>query len=144
MMRNLIVLGCAGLLAMGLSISSFAGVDPDTDGDGAPDSMDNCLVDPNANGNVTGSSSCGNQEDGDLDGYGNTCDSDTNSNGATDLADVSAVLAASAVVSTVLNTDLNCNGAADLADVSRVLADAAAIVVPGPSGYACAGTTPCP
>lgn len=147
MMRNLIVLGCAGLLAVGLSISSFAGVpDPDTDGDGAFDSMDNCTLQPNANGNVDGvvSSLCGAQEDGDADGYGNTCDTDINNNGATDLADVSVLLAAAGVVSTVLNTDINCNGAADLADVARGLAEAAIVLVPGPSGYACAGTTPCP
>ena len=33
---------------------------------------------------------------------------------------------------------------ATLIDVSRVLGDAAAVVAPGPSGLACAGTVPCP
>ena len=73
MMRNLIVLGCAGLLALGLSISSFAGVDPDTDGDGVTDSNDNCI---NVQNGPSGGA-CSAQEDGvtaqnpaDPDGYG--------------------------------------------------------------------------
>jgi hypothetical protein len=145
MMRNLIVLGCAGLLAIGLSISSFAGVDPDTDSDGVTDSNDNCLVYPNGPAlQDPGTPLCDDQEDGGLDGYGNPCDSDINGNGAADLGDVSTVLAAAVAVSTVLENDLNCNGAADLTDVSRALAHAAAVLVPGPSGLACAGTAPCP
>lgn len=140
MMRNLIVLGCAGLLALGLSISSFAGVDPDQDLDGVTDSNDNCLVDPNG----PGGGACAAQEDGDSDGYGNTCDSDFNNNGATDPVDLGTMISAASSVSTVLNTDLNCNGAADPVDLGTVLGDSIAVKIVGPSGLACAGSAPCP
>lgn len=142
MMRNLIVLGCAGLLAFGLSVSSFAGSAVDTDGDGTVDTSDNCTVVPN--GPNTGTNSCIAQEDGDTDGYGNPCDTDTNNDGATGLDDVAATLTAAGVVSTDPNFDYNCDGAAGLDDVARVLSDAAAVTQPGPSGLACAGTVPCP
>ncbi len=149
MMRNLIVLGCAGLLALGLSISSFAGVDPDTDADGVTDSNDNCVTVPNGPGGGT----CANQEDGltvenvdDPDGYGVSCDTDFNDNGATDGGDLGEMLtAALGIASTDVHTDLNCNGAADGADLGQTLSDALGIAAsPGPSGKACAGTIPCP
>ena len=83
MMRNLIVLGCAGLLAIGLSITSFAGAEPDTDSDGVPDSSDNCVTTANAAAaQDAGSPLCDAQEDGNLDGYGNPCDTDLNEDGA--------------------------------------------------------------
>ena len=139
MMRNLIVLGCAAFLALGLSFSSFAGVDPDTDADGVTDSNDICVTTPD--GPALGA--C-NQIDGDADGYGVACDTDLNNNGATDAADLGAMLAAVAGVSTAAETDLNCNGAADAADLGTALADTIAVATPGPSGLACAGTVPCP
>lgn len=142
-MRYVTMLGLVLILAVGLGERLHA-KSLDVDGDGATDNVDNCVLLQNANGDTSPGSACGDQEDGDMDGYGNTCDSDINNNGATDLGDVSLVLVAAIQVSTVLNTDLNCNGAADLADVSRALAEAAIVLVPGPSGYACAGTTPCP
>jgi hypothetical protein len=142
MMRNLVVLGCAGLLAFGLSISSFAGTVVDTDGDGIVDPSDNCtLVVNNAPTNPV--SGC-DQLDGDNDGYGNACDVDYNNNGAADPADLSAGLSAVQGVSTDPNYDLNCNGAADPADLSATLSAVQAVAIPGPSGLACAGTVPCP
>ena len=60
MTRTLIVLGCAGLLALGLAIGSFAGITNGGDGDGIPDNDDNCLLVPN--GPLGGA--CSNQEDG--------------------------------------------------------------------------------
>ncbi len=148
MMRNLIVLGCAGLLALGLSISSFAGVDPDTDGDGVTDSNDNCVLVANGPGGGT----CDQQDGvtaenaGDPDGYGVSCDTDFNDNGATDGGDLGEMLiAALGVASTDVHTDLNCNGAADGGDLGQTLIDALGIAaIPGPSGKACAGTVPCP
>jgi hypothetical protein len=142
MMRNLIVLGCAGLLAFGLSLSSYAGGGTDTDADGVVDTSDNCSTAPN--GPLLGTDSCVAQEDGDSDGYGNTCDTDTNNDGASGLDDVIATLAEAGALSTDSNYDFNCDGAAGLDDVIRVLADAGALVTPGPSGLACAGTVPCP
>jgi len=141
MMRSVVVLGCAALLAIGLSVTSFAGSIVDADSDGVPDSFDNCSV--VANGPLASTNSCNGQEDGDLDGYGNPCDTDTDNDGATSLADVSATFSAAAVASTDPNFDFDCDGAASLADVSRVFSDAAVAAVPGPSGLACAGTIPC-
>ena len=142
MMRNLIVLGCAGLLAFGLSVSSFAGAPSDVDGDGVDDASDNCLVVPN--GPAGGTGSCVAQEDGDGDGYGNTCDTDTNNDLATGLDDVSATLTGVSVGSTDPNLDYNCDGATGLDDVSRALTDVSLGATPGPSGLACASSVPCP
>jgi hypothetical protein len=142
MMRNLIVLGFAGLLMVGLSVSSMAGVQLDTDVDGWVDTGDNCVL--TANGPLAQTGSCNSQEDGNIDGYGNPCDSDTDNDGATGLSDVSATLAASKAVSTNPIYDYDCDGAAGLADVSKALSDSKAVRTPGPSGLACAGTPPCP
>lgn len=139
-MRNLFVLGCAGLLAFGLSISTFAGTAVDTDGDGVVDSSDNCITDQN--GPLGGA--CAAQQDGDSDGYGNACDTDFNNDGAAGPNDLSAMLTAVLATSTDLNFDLNCDGAAGPNDLSATLADVLATAVPGPSGLACAGTIPCP
>ena len=139
MMRNLIVLGCSALLAIALGVTSYAGTAPDTDLDGVVDPSDNCDIDPN--GPLLGA--CSAQEDGDADGFGNACDTDTNNNGQTDLTDVSNTLAESKISGTILNFDFNCNGQTDLSDVSKVLADSKVSKLPGPSCGHPAGT-PCP
>lgn len=143
MMRNLIVLGFAGLLMVGLSVSSMAGLPSDIDVDGVIDVNDNCVVVPNGPILAT-PAACNAQQDGNSEGYGNPCDSDVNNNGATDLTDVSLTLTGAKTVSTNPIFDYNCNGAADLSDVSKALTDAKAVRTPGPSGLACAGTAPCP
>ena len=147
MTRNLIVLGCAGLFALGLSIGSFAGPTGPDDLDGIPDFADNCVIDPN--GPLFGV--CSNQEDGltienpdDPDGYGVTCDTDFNNNGATDAVDLGVMLNAVINVLGDVHTDLNCNGAADAVDLGVTLLDTIAVDVPGPSGKACQGMVPCP
>jgi len=138
MTRNLIILGCAVLLAITMSsVGVFAGSLPDGDGDGVPDDFDNCLGAPN--GPLNDPSGCG-QTDGALDGYGNFCDSDVSNNNAVDLPDVSLVLGG--LGGTASNLDVTCNGAVDLPDISKVLGDLGG--QPGPSGLGCAGTTPCP
>ena len=145
MIRNLIVLGCAGLLAVGLSMSSTAGLDPDTDLDGIPDSSDNCLV--LANGpdlQDPGTPQCNTQLDGNADGYGNPCDTDLNNDGATGVDDLSIINAQQKAISTDPQWDVDCDGAASLGDLSIVNAAQKIVLVPGPSGLACAGTVPCP
>ena len=138
MIRNLIVLGSAGILALAVSMTGFAGLPPDTDLDGVADADDNCVV--AQNGPLGTANGCSAQEDGDTDGYGNTCDSDTNNNGATDLGDTAAIFLGQG--STDLKIDVNCNGAVHLGDLARVFLEQG--VVPGPSGRACAGSVPCP
>lgn len=143
MKRNLITLGCAALLALGLSMGSFAGSITDADGDGVPDSFDNCVNTDNGPLQATGS--CNGQEDGLIvDGFGRPCDTDTNDDGATGLDDVSATFAAAGVVSTNPTFDYNCDGAAGLDDVAKAFADAGVVATPGPSGLACAGVGPYP
>jgi hypothetical protein len=56
-------------ISIGLPIASFAGLAPDSDGDGVPDVLDNCVAVSNA-----GTLDC----DVDQDGYGNFCDCDLN------------------------------------------------------------------
>jgi hypothetical protein len=138
MTRNLIVIGCAVLLAFGLSFGTFAGVSPDTDSDGVPDAFDNCTNVPN--GPLLGTNSCNAQEDNDNDGYGNPCDADLNNDTGVGLDDAAIALANQG------------NGAGDVADLNcdtGVGLDDAAIVlgaqgqVPGPSGLFCAGSIPC-
>ena len=92
MTRNLIALGCAGLLAFGLSLSAFAGSVTDSDGDGVPDGYDNCIDTPNGPSGST--ALCNSQEDYDNDGYGQICDEDVDNNGNTLGGDLSIVLAA--------------------------------------------------
>jgi hypothetical protein len=140
-MRNLVILGCAALLALGLSLGSFAGVIADDDGDGVPNQYDNCLTTPN--GPLLATDSCDGQEDGDLDGYGNPCDYDFNGNGAADLADLGASLDNAIISSLDPVYDNNCNGATDLADLGATIDNALGSVQPGPSLLPCAGTSPC-
>jgi hypothetical protein len=141
MMRNLIVLGCAGLLAIGLSFATFAGSIQDADGDGVPDAQDNCVDTPN--GPLLATGQCNAQEDGDLDGYGNPCDFDVDQDGAAGLPDVAAVTDNAAIVSTELVYDFDCDGAAGLPDVASETDNAAIVAQPGPSGLGCAGTPVC-
>jgi len=54
-------------------------MDPDEDGDGIPDAVDNCPADPNAN-----------QIDTDADGQGDVCDADDDNDNLTDLAEAGA------------------------------------------------------
>lgn len=142
MMRNLVVLGCAGLLAFGLSISTFAGTDVDTDGDGVVDSSDNCTLMPN--GPLGSSGLCSAQEDAEPDGFGNACDTDFNNDGATGPDDLNAMLAQVLAGGSNPVFDPNCDGGSGPDDLNRTLADTLAGVAPGPSGLACAGTIPCP
>jgi hypothetical protein len=127
---NLLALACALALAFGLSMGSFAGSVADADLDGIPDQYDNCVN--NANGPLLGT--CSTNNDGDEDGYGNSCDRDFNNNGATDVTDLTTIL--NNVGSADPQLDLNCNGLADLSDLTVVLNSLGS--TPGPSGLGCA------
>jgi hypothetical protein len=139
MMRNLIVLGCSAVLAVALGLTSYAGSAVDTDLDGIVDPSDNCTIDQNG----PGGGDCDAQQDGDNDGYGNACDTDTDNNGTTDLNDVNVTLAQSKLGGTLLTYDYDCNGQTDLNDVLKALGDSKIGKVPGPSCGHPSGT-PCP
>ena len=111
----------------------------DTDGDGVPDSLDNCVTVPN--GPLASTLQCDSQEDADLDGYGNPCDTDVNNDGATGLDDLFDVLQVAGLVSPV--HEFTCTGAVSIDDLGRAIQDATALDGSGPSGLAGAGTIPC-
>jgi hypothetical protein len=126
---NLLALACALALAFGLSMGSFAGSIDDADSDGIPDTYDNCVN--AANGPTAGS--CATNQDGDEDGYGNSCDSDFNNDGLTGFDDLNATLAA--VGGPDAQIDLNCDGLVGFDDLNAVLASIGN--APGASGLAC-------
>ena len=75
---------------------------PDADGDGVPDSFDNCTLRANAS-----------QCDSDGDGFGNRCDGDFNQSNTTNAADTTlfrAQLGQPSVGPLFNAADLNCNG----------------------------------
>ena len=88
---NLLALACALTMAFGLSMGSFAGSIADADSDGIPDNYDNCSSVPN--GPLAATGQCFTNQDGDEDGFGNSCDSDFNNDGATGVDDLSLILA---------------------------------------------------
>lgn len=140
MTRNLMVLGCALLLAVGLSFSSFAGSSVDTDSDGVPDQYDNCTT--KANGPLLGG--CSAQEDTDQDGFGNSCDADWDDDGAvggTDFAKFSAAFGSmpgDGNWNPLVDTDCDSAiGGTDFAVFSGNFPPG----VNGPSGLACADST---
>jgi hypothetical protein len=139
MKRNLIALGCAGLLAFGLSFSAFAGSTTDGDSDGVPDGYDNCST--LANGPSAGTGACNSQEDYDADGYGQPCDGDVDNSGNTLVGDLTILLGNLGVPGEQV-TDLDCSGNTLVGDLTTLLGQLGS--PPGPSGLACAGSIPCP
>lgn len=117
-----LVVGAASIAAPGGS---------DTDADGVPDAMDNCLTRSNAS-----------QNDSDMDGYGNACDADFDQNGLAGASDFGLWFKSLGCCSPAacFNPDVataeppfNCVGALELA-FWRLNAGSP----PGPSGLACA------
>jgi hypothetical protein len=118
---------------IGYPIASFAGLAPDTDGDGIPDVLDKCRTDSR---NVA--LPC----DGDQDGYGNICDGDYNQSNTVTSADYSMFFVPDLGMAGSRGTDMNCSGGVTSADYSMFFVPQLGMT-PGPSGMACAGTIPC-
>ncbi len=92
---------------------------PDADGDGVPDSNDNCANVSNAN-----------QRDTDADGYGNLCDADLNNDGVVNFADLATMKGQ--FFTHNAHADLNGDGVVNFADLA--LLKSAFFRPPGPSG----------
>jgi len=107
----------------------------DADGDGVCDPVDNCLAAANAS-----------QTDVDQDGYGNACDPDGNNDGTVGGPDFTpfALTFGSQCGDSTFDPvfDLNDDCAIGGPDFTVFAAHFGG--PPGPSGYACAGTVPCP
>lgn len=108
---------------------TVVGDEPDADGDGVPDSIDDCTLAPNAG-----------QVDADLDGFGNACDPDFDNDGVVSSSDLSAFIMNFGSADPVF--DLTGDGSVASDDLSVFIGSFGG--PPGPSGYACAGTIPCP
>lgn len=121
----------AVLALVGLPMAGWAGVAPDTDGDGVVDALDNCTLVPNAP-----PLDC--DTDGDL--FGNACDGDFNQSGATDATDFLAPFFLTdfgAGTDSGIGTDMDCSGAVDATDfLSPYFLDNFTLGSPGPSGLA--------
>ena len=115
------------LISNWIAKANVCDVSPDSDGDGIPDQVDNCITVPNAN-----------QRDSDRDRFGDPCDGDydgDNVAGDNDLATVQAALGATYGD----DYDFNLDGVIDGSDVdyfrTRLLGKA-----PVPSGFYSVGS----
>ena len=129
-------------ISIGYPIASFAGLAPDTGGDGIPDVLDKCTLDSR---NAT--ATC----DTDVDGYGNPCDADFDQNFGTSSVDFSTyfIPAFKGLTSPTRGQDMDCNGAVSSVDFSNYFVPkfkglaGVGGSIPGPSGLSCAGTAGC-
>ena len=139
-----LTVGIASPLPMLAAATPPGGLATDSDGDGVPDRVDNCVEVPNA-----GAASC----DSDQDGYGNACDGDFNNDGASNgrdfgfghfLSDFVGGGQSKNTAGAPQGTDMNCDGAVNGLDfapphfITQFIEGR-----PGASGLACAGKVPC-
>ena len=109
----------AAAAALLLAFGSGAATPADSDGDGVPDALDNCVSVKNSS-----------QTDADGDQFGNACDADLNNDGVVNFSDL-------AILKRVFFTrdpsaDLNGDGIVNFADLA--IMKAAFFKAPGPSG----------
>ncbi len=127
----------AFLLAAGIPFGALAGPVVDTDGDNVPDASDNCMTIANGPGETNP------QCDTDGDGYGNACDADVNNDGGIGNPDYAPIGANFGQPTAAFpGADVNCDGGIGNPDYAPIGAGFGG--APGPSGYSCAGTAPCP
>ena len=157
MRLSVTLLASASAMALLVAGGTIAGTNPDSDGDGVFNLVDNCIDFAN---NVAGTSPFDAnvqlaQQDTDNDGFGNRCDGDFTNNGITNAQDTALNnqclnLAAAAAGDptgleatggvSCLNMDLNDNGFVNAQDTAlfNQLFNAPFPAAPGPSGLRCA------
>ena len=139
-LRQAALTALGALLLSEFSVPAQAQIQ-DTDGDGVPDSVDNCLDIPN------GFSELSNQADTDQDGFGNRCDPDVNNDGLIAGKDYSIFISSIGDLDPL--TDFDGDGVKSGSDFG-ILATFMNLP-PGPSGLSCAdplidvdmGDSPC-
>lgn len=163
---GLISLVSAFLMGIAFPLTAMAG-NPDTDGDGVVDSLDNCVLTPNAPQTNTDGDARGNacdncnvvandqaplyqgtsaQCDADTDGYGNGCDCDFNQDGNCNALDI-GTLAANFNKAAVPNVsdvgDANCDGNVNALDLGNLAGHFNKAMATGAktSGLPCASAT---
>ena len=114
------------LVVVALLVCALDARAQDSDGDGTPDAVDNCI-------NVMNT-----QVDPDLDGYGNRCDADFDQDGDTDQDDFDYYSSCTIDPVCDLDEDGFIGGLGEFGIMTALLGSP-----PGPSGLACAGTVPC-
>lgn len=117
---KMITTALAALLALGIAMSASAGSVVDTDGDGVPDGVDNCVTLANGPGGSEPGASCSAQEDADSDGFGNICDPDFDQSNTVGFGDFQLLLGAIGTADAVI--DVDCSGAVGFSDFQRLLA----------------------
>jgi len=115
------------LFAVGFAASATAGTVADLDGDGVPDSFDNCLTVPN--GNAGGG--CSAQENFDGDAFGDSCDADYDNSGTVNTIDFGPFFTAFLLGTPINGEDANCDGLVNTIDFGPFFTQFLA-GVPGP------------
>jgi len=111
---RLFVLACVAVFAIGIAPTAMAGSIVDTDGDTAPDIFDNCATLLNAAGFSEPGVTCNDQEDVDLDGFGQICDPDFDQSGDVQFNDFLDLVAFLGTADAL--RDLDCDGSVQFAD----------------------------
>ena len=130
--------------ALAIVLLGLPALAQDFDGDGVPDATDNCQQ--HDNGPLAPDAGGNSQLDTNLDGYGNRCDPDLNNDelvGGPDFGPFTMAFGSMAGASN-WNPDADFDGDGSVGGQDFSVYTTFYGDPPGPSGLACAGSSPCP